>query len=132
MNRHLLPHAAFPLLLLLGVSLLAGIVRADQKDPDKSGALKPEGTISGLMTDFKNDYMLVQLDDQDEPTKFLYGPGIALPALTKRNIFPVDRITPKYKTEGDDKKVLAVEKVPGKQAGSSSGKLSRYTVGGFP
>lgn len=125
MERQLRPHAAFPLLLLIGLSLLAGIVRADPKDTGKKGALKPEGSVTGLMTDFKNDYMLVQLDDQDEPTKFLFGPGITIPVLTKHFIFPVDRITLKYKTEGEDKKVLDVVKVPGQKNGIVIGKAIR-------
>jgi hypothetical protein len=123
MNRQLFPRAACPLLILFGVALLTGTVGADPKDPDKKGASKPRGTVSGIMTDFKNDFLLVQLDDQDEPTKFLYGPGITQKALANRHIFPIDRVNLKYKTEGDDKQVVAIEKVPGKPTDVIVGKV---------
>jgi hypothetical protein len=122
MNRQSLRHAGFSLLLLLGVSLLAGVVRGDQKDSDKKGPLKPEGVASGLMTDFKDNYMMVQLDDQEEPIKFIFGPGLSIPAITKQGIFPCNRINFKYKTEGDDKKVLAAEKLAGRPNGVVIGK----------
>jgi len=122
MNRHSLQCAACPLLLLLCISLLPGIGHADPKAPDQKAGLKPEGLASGLMTDFKEGYMIVQLDDQDEPIKFLFGPGMTIPTLTKSGVFPCNRINFKYKTDGDDKKVLAVEKVPGRQTGIVIGK----------
>jgi hypothetical protein len=124
MNRHSLPHAACLLALLAGISLLPGTGRADTKDADKKAELKPEGTLSGLMTDFKDGYMMVQLDDRDEPIKFLFGPGMTIQTLTKQQgIFPCNRINLKYKTDGDDKKVLAAEKVPGRQNGIVIGKV---------
>jgi hypothetical protein len=99
--------AAF--LFLLGIFLFSGFVRADSKEPDKK-PVKTEGTVGGLLIDSKNDFMLVQLDDQDEPTKFIYGPGITLQGLLKEHIFGVDRVNVKFKTEGDDEKVLVAIK----------------------
>jgi len=130
MNRHSLQYAVCPLVLLLGISLLSCVLRADTKETDqKKPALKPEGTVSGLMTDFKegkdgqDGYMMVQLDDQDEPIKFVFGPGITIPAITKQGIFPCNRISLKYKTKGDDKVVLSGEKLAGKQTGIVIGKV---------
>ena len=124
MNRHSAQHVFCFVPLLLGVALLPGILRgADSKDADKKGDLKPAGQISGLMIDFKSDYMLVQLDDRDEPTKFLFGPGVTIPVLTKHGIFPCNRITLKYKSDGDDKKVVDAVKLPGRQAGIVVGKV---------
>jgi hypothetical protein len=117
MNRHSRLHAAFSIIVALCLSLAAGHVYADSKDPDTKGTLKPEGVASGLMTDFKDNYMLVQLDDQEEPIKFVFGPGITIPVLTKHGIFPCNRISFKYKTDGDDKKVVDAQKIPGKQGG---------------
>jgi len=114
------------MILLLGVSLMPGIVRADKTgktDPSKPAELKPQGTVSGLMTDFKNDYMLVQLDDQPEPIKFMFGPGISIPVLTKHGIFPCNRISFKYKTDGGNKVILDADKLPGRQSGVAIGKV---------
>ncbi|HET6249823.1 MAG TPA: hypothetical protein VFE47_19190 [Tepidisphaeraceae bacterium] len=122
MNRFISARGTFLAFILTGLLLAPAIIQADDKGTEKK-ALKPQGTISGLMVDFKNDYITVQLDDQDEPTKFLYGPGITLQSLTKRGIFPVDRVNVKYKTDGDDKKVLAIEKVAGKASGVIIGKV---------
>jgi hypothetical protein len=123
MHRRSPAPAAFPTAFLLCISLLQGIGRADAKDPEQKAELKPEGVASGLMTDFKDGYMIVQLDNQEAPIKFLFGPGITIPTLTKQGIFPCNRINFKYKTEGDDKKVLGAEKVPGRQSGIVIGKV---------
>lgn len=122
MNRRSLLSAC-PLIVIFGLALFAGFARADSKDSDKKSELKPAGVVGGLMTDFKNDHMVVQLDDQDEPINFFYASGITQPGLANQHIFPVDRINLKYKTEGDKKIVVAVEKVPGRANGVIIGKV---------
>lgn len=123
MKRQFRLSRACSLQVFAGLCILTGVLCAEPTDSDKKDSMKPAGTVSGLMTDFKADSMLVQLDDQDEPIKFVYGPGISQKTLASRHIFPVDRVNLKYKTEGDDKQVLAVEKVPGRQSGIIIGKV---------
>ena len=122
MHRHPLPCAARLIVALLAVSLLPPALRgADAKAPDKKPELKPEGVTSGLMTDFKKEYMVVQLDDQDEPIQFYFTPGMSIQTLTKQGIFPCNRINFKYKTDGNDKIVLAAEKLGGRSGGIAIG-----------
>ena len=128
MNRHSPQRASSSFLFCLASRFCRAFCAPDSKDPDKKTDLKPEGTISGLMIDFKSDYMLVQFDDRDEPTKFLFGPGVTIPVLTKHGIFPCNRITLKYKSDGDDKKVLDAVSCPAGRRESSLEKSSRSTM----
>jgi hypothetical protein len=111
-----------PGLFLFAVILTAAVHGGDQTNSGKS-AVKAKDTASGLLTDFKDDSITVLLDGDDEPTKFLLGNGISKQDLTKRQIFPVDRVNLKFKLDGEDRKLVAIEKVPGRPTGVAVGKV---------
>lgn len=111
-----------PLLVLsLLIVLMPGAARGDGSD--SGTAIKTDGTASGLMVDFNDASITVQLDNEDQPTKYLLGNGITKKDLTNRHIFPVDRVNLKYKLDGDDRKLVAIEKIPGRTSGVVVGKV---------
>lgn len=80
-------------------------------------------TVGGLLTDFNDKGVTIQIDDEDQPTTFLYDGNITKEALTHTQIFPVDRVNIKFKIDGDDKKLVSISKVPGKASGVVIGKV---------
>jgi hypothetical protein len=114
MQRRSFSIVACAISLLIAV---AGLGRIAAADDAKNAAAKTSGTGSGLITDFKPDSITIQIDGDDAPTKFDYGPGVTQKALTTAHIFPVNRINFKWKLNGDNKEIDALQKVPGKQSG---------------
>ncbi|HSU67940.1 MAG TPA: hypothetical protein VLJ39_13780, partial [Tepidisphaeraceae bacterium] len=104
--------------VLLGIS---GSVRGEGSAGKPAAPAK--GTAGGLLVDAKDDGLIVQIDNEQEPTKFLYDGAITKDAILKRGIFNVDRVNLKYKADGDDRKLTAVEKVPGRATGVVVGQV---------
>jgi hypothetical protein len=122
MSRHAFSSAALSL-ALLGTFFLGSKALAAPKDSAKD-APKTTGTASGLIVDMKKEFMTVQHDGEAEPTKYLYANGAGMETLThKMNIFGVDRVNIKYKLEGEDRRITAIEKVPGKSQGVIVGEV---------
>jgi len=103
-------------LLLAAVSLFFIAAPASAKDSGKESS-KTRDTASGLLVNIKDDGIIVQLDNEEMETKYAWGGEVTKQSLIKRNIFNVDRINLRFKTEGDTLKVVAVEKVPGNAQG---------------
>jgi hypothetical protein len=100
-------------LALLGTLFSPFTTSAAPGDSPKTG-----GAASGLIVDMKDNFMTVQHDGEDEPTKYLYASGMTLEALThKAFIFNVDRVNIKFKLEGDDRRIVSIDKVPGQKQG---------------
>lgn len=119
MYRALLVIRVVVLLAACSAALTLRVARGDAKDKPP---IKNSGAVSGLLVDFKDDGVIVAVDGEEEPTKFKYA-GMTRQDLVKRQIFPVDRVNLKIKIEGDEKKLTAIEKVPGRATGTVVGKV---------
>jgi hypothetical protein len=58
------------LALLLTALVSNAIASAADKDTPKT-----EGTVKGIVTDKRDDYLMVRADGQEDPVKYVYGPN---------------------------------------------------------
>ncbi len=99
------------------------MARAEPKEPAKD-APKDKGVAGGLVIDKHEDSILVRVDGEDEPTKYLLGPGADKHMQeVLKSIFSVDRVQIKYKLEGDARRVVSIEKLAGKANGVVRGEV---------
>ncbi len=105
-------------------TLLVGWDASAEPKAATKPAVKDNGIVGGLVIDKHDDSILVTGDGEDEPVKYLIGPGLdkrSLDAL--KTIFGVDRVQLKYKMDGEARRVVAIEKVPGKATGVVTGEV---------
>ena len=115
--------AAFCVVAVLLTFAPAAPSLAAPKEADKAKP-KDGGVVAGLVTDKADNSITVQVDGEEEPTKFVAGEGTdkrSLDAL--KTIFTVDRVNVKYKADGNVRRLLAVEKVTGRPAGVVVGEV---------
>ncbi len=110
------------LIAIMTATLLSSAVWAADKEALKQ-APKDSGTVGGLLVEKKNDYIMVQIDGDPEPTKFLVGTMDQRAADLYKSIFDVDRISVKWKADGDAKRVVSIEKLVGRPQGIVIGEV---------
>ena len=86
------------LLALVGGYWIVGTVSAGEGAKDSAAT---SGKAGGLLIDLTDDGISVQIDGDDEPTKYVYGKGLNKQSLIKRAIFNTNRVNLKYEVDGD-------------------------------
>lgn len=122
MSKPLRALAAFPFAMLL-VSLLVGLTTwAAAGDATKPAP--QAGTVFGLVTDKQAASITIQVDGEDEPTKYVIGQGTDKRSVdVLKTIFTVDRVKIRYKVDGDASRVIDIQKVVGQPAGIAIGEV---------
>ncbi len=108
---------------VLGAALVLAVLGpatgAADKDKDTP---KKNKTVAGIVTMKDNKSITVKVDGEEEPTRFDF-PDDAEKKLGKvyRTTFTVGRVKLTYKTDGDRREVVSMEKQPGLPAGTITG-----------
>ncbi len=64
------------------------------------------------------------MDGQDEPTKFLIGDGTEKASLgVLKTVFNVNRVRLRFESDGDSKRLIAIERIMGRPTGVVTGEV---------
>ncbi len=107
-----------PVVMLATVLQPALPARAAQRD-----TANQEGRVAGILFDFdrKNNWMTVKADGEDEPVKYLIDPGNKNLAEGLQTVFNASRVRLTYKTEGDSRRLVRIERQILQSSGTVTG-----------
>lgn len=110
-------------LVLLSLSSGASAAAAASREAPKPAA-KDAGVAAGLVIEKAADFLSIQVDGEEDPTKFLLGGQLdkrSQDAL--KGIFDVNRVQVRYKMDGGDRRITGIEKIAGRAQGVVVGEV---------
>jgi hypothetical protein len=115
-RRHLVKLLSVVMLVIVAWPVLTA--SAAQK-----GASKQEGKVAGILFDFdrKNNWLTVKADGEDAPVKYLIDPSNKNLAEELRPVFNASRVRLAYKTEGDSRRLVAIQRHIPQASGTVTG-----------
>lgn len=113
--RHVLERMAVVIMLVAALRP-HGMALAADKD-----SAKPERKAAGILLDRKDDSILVEVDGEDEPVKYLVDNADKKLAEVLQTIFPVSRVQLAYKPDGEARKLVSIKRQVLKAEGTVTG-----------
>lgn len=96
-----------------------GLAADDEKG---KAALKTGGTVTGLVMDMRDTWIMVKSEGETEAVKYVWGDASVPNSLkTLPHIFPVARVQLTYKLKGDTRHIVSIKKKESKSTGSVTG-----------
>jgi hypothetical protein len=112
------------LVKLLSVVMLVTVARPVlPASAAQKGASKQEGKVAGILFDVdrKNNWLTVKADGEDAPVKYLIDPSNKNLAEELRTVFNASRVRLMYKTEGDSRRLVAIQRHIPQASGTVTG-----------
>ena len=110
--------------LLLVVILATVVVRTAVPAREvQKPASKHEGRVAGIMFDHdrKNNWMTVKADGDEAPVKYLIDPSNKKLARSLQSVFNASRVRLTYKTEGEARRLVSIERQVLQASGTVTG-----------
>jgi hypothetical protein len=87
------------------------------------GASKPEERVAGILFDVdgKNHWITVKADGDDAPVKYLIDPSNQRLAEALKTVFNASRVRLTYKTEGDARRLMSIQRQILQSSGTVTG-----------
>lgn len=107
---------------LLGLALFAAAgTEAADSEKSKEEKAKTSGTVYGILVDRKDNTITVKLDGKDEPVAFVADGSNKNLMKAFNKVFTVARVRLSYKTDGEEKKLLNIQRVGRQGTGTMTG-----------